>query len=382
MTGRRDEQDYGSPASIFQRAGGLAATGNLKGAFSEVAGSFGLVGIAASKLIDVTVALPGMLKGWADSAAQLTGVFSPLTSGLYTRAWRDLTASIGEQLMPVVQTATSVVRFLGDTIAGLTPIIRPLITEVLGAFKPIFTTIGQTFREIINAGVILYETVKPLASTVFQLVSPLGLINALLKSFTDDLKNLNAQVALFLGIDLPKFDGASLGKAFVSVQTQSVSSMLQQVRQEAFKIGPSAKEDPAKKQVDILAAILKKLGEFTPASFATAVATAMLPTIAGIPGELIAGLPKKLADVIGQAIADALAGKFPGAPGVPQLPQLPNLPFFPPAPAPQPAPQPGQPAPPAPAPNKPFDPFDFAKKQFDKNARDALDKLPQGWRFQ
>lgn len=346
-----DETGYGSPAAMFQRFGGQLATGNIKGVLSEVAGSFGLIGQAGMAVVGVVTGIPSALKSAAASVQSLVAEFSPFTAGRYTQAWRDLNAVIGRQLMPVMNAATAVVRYFGDTIGGLTSVIRPLVDGGIALVKPIIAEIGRTLRQFITSGVILYETIRPVATIIFEIVNPLKTITYLMKIFNDGLQLVNRTLSVWLGIKAPNFDGSSQGAAFAGTGTTSTSSMLQSLREKSYQLGGGGKDVP-QQQLDVTRMILRMLEKFSPEAIGTKIADEIkkavqdamqsLQKFAGdavnmLPkaiAEATKGLPAEMAEAVKKAIADAAkALPFGGGGGgggglaVPGTPWTPPLRF-------------------------------------------------------
>ena len=345
---------FGAFQSVASMSGNAtSAVSAFGGKISSLASSLGPAGTVAGAFVSVVAGLPQLFKSAADSVQNYVQAFSPLTAQRYSRAWADLTASIGQTLMPVLDAATSVVRFFGDTIAGLNGVIRPLVTGVISFLKPAFEAVGATFREIIKVGLIMFEVFKPLGGLLLQVFTgPFRLFVDLFGQFIKFVSVGVTALAKLLGVNLPKFDGESQGKAFANTSTTSASAMLQSLREKAYQLGGSGKPDIPQQQLDIMALILKKLEEFSIDAIGTKIADEIkkamqdavqsLQKFAGdainmLPkaiAEATKGLPKEMADAIKQAITDAAkALPFGGGGGgggglaVPGTPWTPPLRF-------------------------------------------------------
>lgn len=360
----RDQEQADRTAASVQRVFGAfqsvaSMSGNATSAVSAFGGkvasltsSLGPAGTVVGAFISSAAQLPQLFKSAADSVANYVQAFSPLTAQRYSRAWADLTASIGQTLMPVLDAATSVVRYFGDTIAGLNGVIHPLVTGVISFLKPAFEAVGATFRELIKVGLIMFEVFKPLGGLLLQVFTgPFRLFVDLFGQFIKFVAVGTEALARYFKIKLPKFDGESQGKAFANTSTTSTSSMLQSLREKAYQLGGSGKDVP-QQQLDIMTLILKKLEEFSIDAIGTKIADEIkkamqdavqsLHKFAGdavnmLPkaiAEATKGLPKEMADAIKQAIADAAkALPFGGGGGgggglaVPGTPWTPPLRF-------------------------------------------------------
>ncbi len=236
------------------------------GQISRLVSTMGPAGTVAGAFISVASQLPQLFKSAADSVANYVQAFSPLTAQRYSRAWADLSASIGQTLMPVLDAATSVVRYFGDTIAGLNQVLGPLVRDVVNSLKPAFTAVGSVFRDMIRVGVILYEVFKPVLNVLVQIadfLNPFSLFVTLLGKLAPYITLATNALALFLGVDLGSFQGGSQGKAAQSTGMTSASAMLDELRKRAFQLGSGGEaNDPAKQQLAVqlrIASLLSNL---------------------------------------------------------------------------------------------------------------------------
>ena len=237
------------------------------GQISRLVSTMGPAGTVAGAFVSVASQLPQLFKSAADSVANYVQAFSPLTAQRYSRAWADLTASIGQTLMPVLDAATSVVRYFGDTIAGLNQVLGPLVRDVVNSLKPAFTAVGSVFRDMIRVGVILYEVFKPVLNVLVQVadfLNPFSAFVTLIGKLAPYITLATNALALFLGVDLGSFQGGSQGKAAAqSTGMTSASAMLDELRKRAFQLGSGGEaNDPAKQQLAVqlrIASLLSNL---------------------------------------------------------------------------------------------------------------------------
>ncbi len=290
--------------------GAIAAMG---GQLAQLASKMGPAGIVTGAFVSAASQLPQLFKSAADSVANYVQAFSPLTAQRYSRAWADLSASIGQTLMPVLDAATSVVRYFGDTIAGMNQVLGPLVRDVVNSLKPSFTTIGTVFREMARVGVILYEVFKPVLNVLVQIASfldPFSGFVMLLGKVAPFLNLATNALALFLGVDLGSFQGGSQGKAAQSTGMTSASAMLDELRKRAFQLGSGGDAvDPVKQQLAVqlrIASLLSNLSlEAIGTTIGTKVAAAANQAIQAIGVLISATLDKIPAEVVKGVVAAA-----------------------------------------------------------------------------
>lgn len=232
-------------------AGAIAAAG---GQLAKLSAGMGPVAAAAGGFVGVAAQLPQLFKSAADGVAQYVAAFSPATAARYSQAWSDLSASIGEQLLPVLDMATGVVRFFGDVVAGLTPVIRPVIDQVTQIYSAFGGAFKDVFNELIKAFVILEPVLSPVRELIVNIFTgQMQLMTWGLKEMAKYLKVATNALALFFGVEVPKVEGASYGKAAASVTTTNTDSLLRQLREKSFALGKSGGEDnPARETVNWL----------------------------------------------------------------------------------------------------------------------------------
>lgn len=251
---------------------GSAAT-TILATFGNVLEKIPIIGPELQKLTLSFATLESQLK----SLNQFVAGFSPLDAKLLDRAFADLNASFGEQLVPVIRAGTDVVRWFGDTLAGLTPIIRPLIEQGLNAVAPLFQTIGTAIRNLLQsapnavAGISrlidiisdpriaqsldsLTEAIGPMLTSmgsltgdIAQLAVVSGAAELSIRMFTNVIRVMIQQLDL-LGLtsgilNRPlNFDDASRGKAFVPASQTNPQDLITRMQTQAFGMGSSSPE--------------------------------------------------------------------------------------------------------------------------------------------
>jgi len=291
---------FGAFQSVASMGGQVtSAVSAFGGQISQLVAGMGPAGTVAGSFISVASQLPQLFKSASDSVANYVQAFSPLTAQRYSRAWADLSASIGQTLMPVLDAATSVVRYFGDTIAGLNQVLGPLVRDVVNSLKPAFTAVGSVFRDMIRVGVVLYEVFKPVLNVLVQIadfLNPFTVFVNLLGKLAPYITLATNALALFLGVDLGSFQGGSQGKAAAqSTGMTSASAMLDELRKRAFQLGSSGAEvDPIKQQLAVQLRIASLLSNLSLEAIGTTI------------GTKVAAAAKQAIDAIGVLISVTL----------------------------------------------------------------------------
>lgn len=341
----------GGFAGIGQAAGGAA---NGLGGLTDALGQAGVNANSLTRSLNQAAPALGnfadQLSALANEAARYVQAFNPYAVSLYHQAIRDLNASVGEQLVPIVRLARDVTRGFADTIAGLTPVIRPLVEQFASTVKPLFVAFNEVLRQLATAllplapvvsqvfgelqrvfsqvgesvvnmarhfGLMLATIIQvsvPFAQLYLDLAGIAPLVSVLAKGFGEmalAMSRVLVTIREFLGLQplqQPGFDNAARGKGFQPAQTTSVQSLLATLRQNAFSLGREGPQaDPAKQQVNLLAEILKVLANL-PKNIADAVKQA----------------PGKAADAGVNAVVDLVQRAF-GQAGLDVLNGLPRF---------------------------------------------------------
>ncbi len=244
-----------------------AAIASFGGGLSKVLSLAGPWGQAAGVFVSTLSQMPQLFKSAGDSMANFVAKFSPATAGRWTQAWDDLSAAIGSYLVPVLELATGVVRYFGDAIAGWQVVFQPVIdqmSQMVGLYGSAF---GDVTNSLMEFAAVTAQVMVPFLQVVIEIgAGPLKLCVDLLGQFADWLRQVAQQLALFFGIDMPRFKGSSAGMAARGTGTSTVQNMLTQLQQRAFALGggPGKKEDPAAKSANILLQIHQWLTQTLP----------------------------------------------------------------------------------------------------------------------
>lgn len=246
--------------------------GQIGGSISSLAGKFGPYAAAVGQFIDTAAGLPQLFKSAADSASNYVGAFAPMASERYSRAWQDLTASIGEVLLPVLNAATDVVRFFGDTIAGLTPVVRPLVDFAMRMVRPFALLAGDVFRELVTVGALLVDAFTPLIELMVEMsVGPLRMLAEGMRAVVKVITDVTRAVGGFLGLKVPNFNGASYGKSAQTPEWSDTTAAWKKLVESTANQGQAATEE----RVPTLLENIKTALDGLPAKFAAELAGVM-----------------------------------------------------------------------------------------------------------
>lgn len=166
----------------------------------------------AAALTGAFTALTGSVNAVAGPIAQFVQAINPAIVAEFNRAMRDLNATIGIALMPIMETLTGVVReMIGNLLPvmqSLQPVIRTIaqaiggaLTPVIQAFAGVMTSlmpVFQVFADVIEGGAGLFGdfvlAVRPVIEVVVELGKQLMTFVGSLLGFEDGAKGLFEQL--------------------------------------------------------------------------------------------------------------------------------------------------------------------------------------------
>lgn len=131
-------------------------------------------------------AITGMVGQVKSLLGGFVGAFRPDVMKRFQLIVEDLMASIGENLVPLLIAAGQVFRWIGDTIAGVTKYVQPLIVGLIAAFEPLLKQLGAFYKSITNINVLntifkLFGTAAAWLGEALKIVLPI--VSALGKVF-------------------------------------------------------------------------------------------------------------------------------------------------------------------------------------------------------
>ena len=88
------------------------------------------VGQVGQAVLGTVSALTGAMQA---NVAAYTALYNPAATKLFELAVRDLNASIGQALLPVLKIGTAAIRSLADGIAGMSPVAKQLLAALVAA---------------------------------------------------------------------------------------------------------------------------------------------------------------------------------------------------------------------------------------------------------
>jgi hypothetical protein len=227
---------------------GQMATASMKLATSAVDTFFGVFSM-----------FPDTLKIAGDMskklAQQYVEVFSPNTVKLFQKAVRDLDASIGENLVPVIRLAQQGFRYFGDRIAGMTSTVKPAIESMMTELK----NLAQAFDPVITAMSTLGKITFKVAGELAPVVSYFGKMFVQMTPLYKILMMVGdaaARMAAKLGIDMSDDTGKSQDKAFQQASTTSIGSIISKTQENAFGLGKEAAAETTAKSTTTSALFL------------------------------------------------------------------------------------------------------------------------------
>lgn len=261
-------------------AGGVGATG--------LAPVGDALGVAVRSIVEFSTALSSV----PAAVTSFVAAFNPAVVEVMATAFRDLAATIGYGLEPVIQAATEIVRELAGAFGRVFEQLRPLVSELsatlINVLVPLIQAAAVVFEALLRVVEALMPVIRLLAAvlegvvTLFAAVIQIGaqIIGAVLEALfgsmgglreaTDAVKNafVQATVAVIRFVDavLRFFGFTALADRILSSFTRAADSgkraaprdvgiasaadVYQQRLVEAAKAGGGA--DPMERQVSIM----------------------------------------------------------------------------------------------------------------------------------
>lgn len=166
--------------------------------------------IAGSGIGDASKALIGQFQNIAGAVTPFVEAFDPSTVIAFQMAFRDLQASIGIGLAPVLKTITQYFRMLASV---LLPIMEQL--------QPVFEQLGEVFLTLSDQYLTVFQTaieaIIPILETVVGLFNALTpVIKGTIAIFTGLLQGVTSLITGLLGTDSTDYM-ADLGNAMQSL---------------------------------------------------------------------------------------------------------------------------------------------------------------------
>lgn len=205
---------------VTQKAstGTAQATASLQQSQSTLMALLGQVKTGVSAAMATAANSVTQLVGTVQSTmGQFVSAFRPDVMERFQIVVNDLMAVIGEVMVPIMQVATQMFRWLADTLAGVAQVVLPMVRTAIEALKPILEAVGSTLRGALNFEVIeaqfkqfmaiidaLKEPILTLLPIFLQVVQVIQSINvAIVGVMTGIVKSLAPIVSALAAIVAP-----------------------------------------------------------------------------------------------------------------------------------------------------------------------------------
>lgn len=218
--------ELGKTAQMGKEAGG--AFDDLTGMLGKATGGTNLFSFALNKANE-------MLAQASALTNKYVAAFAPAEAELFNQALRDMTAVIGEQLVPVTRAARDIVRWFADAMATFTPIVRGFIEDGIEVMRPAFQALARAFESSL-------PRIMPVVKLIGEvLVAALDAVITPLTYLIEMFAKLSEAFNEFFGLEAVQM-GNSRGKAFAPANTTSVQNMLTKAQTSAFGLGAESPE--------------------------------------------------------------------------------------------------------------------------------------------
>jgi phage-related protein len=198
------------------------------------------------------------------------------------------------------------VRWFADSVAGLRPIISPVVDTITRVVSGGLGALGSVLREMQNTFVTLASAVMPLVTEGIKLmVTPLMMFADLMRQLAVWVRTGAMALSRLFGIQFKDATGSSQGMAATSASTTTTSDLLKRMRESAFGLGSAGKADSdSKMTVKSLDMIYKWLTGELP----TIIAAQVISLVTQLPPSMVLAIKDLIAP-----FAAAMANVFPQA---------------------------------------------------------------------
>lgn len=222
------------------------------------------------------------------------GKFSPIRMEFFERAVADFEASIGKILVPILNVGTQAFRKLGDMVVTMMPAWSSHMGKIADA-------IGELITQLVDLFLAYQKTVTNGEYFITMLVNVIRMFAELARIFQAMIEN--NPVSMFKRIlrgesalmePGSRTTGSARGMAYQQTTTESVTSMMGRLQQDAFGYSGG----PAEKTAENTGGLLEY---FTKGKFAQDVAEGIKEVLAGGIGEAgSAGIEKVFGITMGK----------------------------------------------------------------------------------
>lgn len=285
----------GSAGSAVGDAGAAVASDGIASAagMASVGAALGAVGLVASQVA-------GALEGVVNSSLKFVEAFAPSTVEVFNATIRDLNATVGQALEPVIQTATEVMRDFGATLMPIMQELRPVVARLGEAFSSAASAVLEQFGRVAEAVMPLVEAWAALQGAAWGLVEPLmDIAGVVVTALTPVFETLGAVVKVVASVmevmSTPLKMLGDLCKA-VSVVLEAFFQAIGDALGSGLQDGLAALKDAGQQMRDTFREIVKA-GVLLTASFAK------MAGFDGFLAKLQSGLEGRKQSAVGMAAA-------------------------------------------------------------------------------
>ena len=128
------------------------------------------------RLMDVVKNVVGgfrIFTGLLSDATKFVAAFNPGLIFQLGMVFKDLYATIGYALVPVVEGVVDVIRTLADVLVPVAKEFAPVLAELTGAFKEIFVGLIPYLRDFLSIILLLVKYVAVFANIIAELIDPI-----------------------------------------------------------------------------------------------------------------------------------------------------------------------------------------------------------------
>jgi CBS domain-containing protein len=211
------------------------------------------LGKTAANLVVPFRNLTDVVVGFGNQIAKSVALANPAVFQQWQLAVRDLGATIGQTLTPVLQVVTKVVRLFADAISSFSGPLGAVLGEIAESLMPIFGALAEVMARV---GQVLAGAMRLIAPFIKMAVDGIMTVFDWIGRAVRYLLDL---IGIELG-DSPLKRGASVGAAVRQAGHGSVESVIQKAQASAFSLGAASGPNYAKLTADGMSAAVIRLG--------------------------------------------------------------------------------------------------------------------------
>lgn len=128
------------------------------------------------RLMDAVKGVVGAFRGFTgllSDATKFVAAFNPALIFQLGMVFKDLYATIGYALVPVVEGTVDIIRTLADVLVPVAKEFAPVLAELTGAFKEIFVGLIPYLRDFLSIILLLVRYITIFAKVIAELIDPI-----------------------------------------------------------------------------------------------------------------------------------------------------------------------------------------------------------------